>query len=157
MSETRIPGAWRLGVRALSSFVFLGALGCSSVDEDPGALRGRFVESIARFPDGRSQSTYFLAQGKERSGRQKLVFDETPDIFPNTEIKVWGTHVDGRFEVERFEVVGDAPVKGPLGKSQQAIIDAAPIAPTNMVMVAVDTGAGFEEPDIVAELNRQLF
>jgi MYXO-CTERM domain-containing protein len=157
MSETRIPGACRIGVRALSSFVLLGMLGCSSVDEDPGALRGRFVESIARFPDGRSQSTYFLAQGKERSNRQKLVFDEAPDIFPNTEIKVWGTKVDGRFEVERFEVVGDAPVKGPLGKSQQALIDAAPIEPTNMVMVAVDTGAGFEEPDIVAELNRQLF
>ena len=158
MSETRIPGASRICVRALSSFVLLGAFGCSSVDEEPGTLRGRFVETIARFPDGHSQSTYFLAQGKERTNKQKLVFDEAPEIFPNTEIKVWGTNVDGRFEVDRFEVVGDAPVKGPLGKSQQALIDAAPIAPTNMVMVMVDTSPMSTGLALTREaMNAELF
>jgi hypothetical protein len=149
--ETRIRGALTL---ALATISLVGAFGCSSVDEEPGAVRGRFVENIARFDDGRAEVTYSLFRGKGRSDRRELVFEKAPELLSNTEIKVWGTESAGRIEVDHFEVIGDAPQKGPLGKSREALIDAAPMAPTNMVMVLVNTGAGLDiTPDVAhAEL-----
>ncbi|HEX6273929.1 MAG TPA: MYXO-CTERM sorting domain-containing protein [Polyangiaceae bacterium] len=117
-------------------------LGCSGAEEEPGALRGRFVQNVARMKDGRSEVTYTLFRGQGRSDRRELVFDKAPDLLSDTEIEVWGTESAGRIKVDRWEVMGDAPRKGPLGKSREALIDAAPIAPTNMVMVMVDTGGG---------------
>lgn len=144
MSETRFRGSAKFPFGALMFGVFLCASGCSSVrEDDPAAWRGRFVENIARFDSGKSEVSYSLYQGRGRSDRHALVFDEAPELLSNTEIKVWGTEVDGRIEVDRFEVIAEKPPKGALlGKSREALIDAAPIEPTNMVMVLVDTGAG---------------
>ncbi len=156
MSETRFQGASKLLSGALSLCVFLGSAGCSSTtDEEPGGIRGRFVENIARFDDGHSQVTYTLFRGTGRSDRRELVFKKAPDLLSNTEIEVWGTEVEGRLQVERYEVVGDGPKKGPLGKSREALIDAAPMAPTNMVMVMVDTGGGLDVT--IEQMNAELF
>ena len=155
MSETRMQSVSKLLTGAGSLCVFLGSVACSSVDEPPPGLRGRFVENIARFDDGRSQTTYTLFRGTGRSDRHELVFKKAPDLISNTEIQVWGTEVDGRLQVERYEIVGDGPTKGPLGKSREALIDAAPIAPTNMVMVMVDTGGGLDVT--IEQMNAELF
>jgi MYXO-CTERM domain-containing protein len=156
MSETRFPRASKLVTGALSLSVFFGSAACSGVEEEqPKGLRGRFVENVARFGEERSEVSYTLFRGAGRSDRRELVFKQAPDLISNTEIEVWGREVGGRIEVERFEVVGE-PKQGPIGKSREALIDAAPMAPTNMVMVMVDVGTG--AVDVTTEqMNAELF
>jgi MYXO-CTERM domain-containing protein len=157
MIET-LRGRFRPFSRALALLVLPSALACSGTEEEPaGGVRGRFVQNVARMNDGRSEITYTLFRGQGRSDRRELVFDKAPEILSDTEIKVWGTESLGRITVDRWEVVGDAPRKGPLGKSREALIDAAPIAPTNMVMVMVDT-AGSGTFEITREqMHAELF
>jgi MYXO-CTERM domain-containing protein len=158
MAETRFRGSFGLACGVLSLGVFSSTSGCSSVSEDePGTWRGRFVENVARFESGKSEVTYTLYQGRGRSNRRTLVFDEAPELLSNTEIEIWGTEVDGRIDVERFEVKSEQPPNGALlGKSREALIDAAPIEPTNLVMVLVDTGAGLGDVTIESS-NAELF
>src|SRR5262245_60532489 len=113
--ETRGSGISRAKTGAFALCVFLSALGCSGTEpEEPGAVRGRFVQDIARFGEERSDVTYTLFRGTDRSDRRELVFKKAPDLISNTEIKVWGTEAAGRINVDRYEVVGEAPKKGPL-------------------------------------------
>ena len=122
-------------------------------DED-GALRGTLIETIARYPDGHNDVSYSLrVDGDERNVRE-LVFEESPDILPNTEVKVWGERAGERILVSRYEI---APARrsGALGTLMQPIIDAEPLDPTSMAMVLVNTGAGVDLA--VDEITEELF
>jgi MYXO-CTERM domain-containing protein len=154
--ETPLGRLVRLTFKSFPLLIAWGHLACSSVDDQPGVARGRFVENIARFEDGRSEVSYTLFRGEGRNDGRELVFTKAPDLVSNTEIKVWGTETLGRIAVDRYEVVGDAPAKGgPIGTSREALIDAAAIEPTNMVMVMVDTGGGLDMT--IEEMNAELF
>jgi MYXO-CTERM domain-containing protein len=155
--EIRLRGPFPRFSPALALLLLPSVLACAGAEEEPGAVRGRFVQNVARMKDGRSEVTYMLFRGDGRSDRRELVFDEAPDLLSNTEIKVWGSESAGRIRVDRYEVMSDAPRKGPLGTSREALIDAAPIAPTNMVMVMVDT-AGTGTFEITREqMHAELF
>jgi MYXO-CTERM domain-containing protein len=153
--ETRFLGVSKAGLGALALGLFLGSSGCSSTDE-PGSVRGEFVENLARYEDGRQSVTYTLFVGNDRSRPRELVFSKAPDVLSNTEIRVWGDEKLGKLVVDHFEVVGDLARPGARGISREALVDAAPIEPTSMVMVAVDTGGGLPA-DIVTTLNAELF
>jgi MYXO-CTERM domain-containing protein len=155
-----VGGTWlrALAVATLTSAVGVGACaegtlpaGGSGGTAD-GALKGQLVQAIARFDDGRSETTYYLrVSGNERDERE-LHFPSAPDVPAMTEIKVWGVEEAGRILVDRFELV--TPTDG-IETRREALINAPPIAATNMAMVMVDVGGGV---NITAEeLNARLF
>ncbi|HEX9297887.1 MAG TPA: hypothetical protein VF881_18730 [Polyangiaceae bacterium] len=149
-------GAFAIGIATSLSACSDQATSRENTATDDGSLRGQLIESIATYDDGTSETTYQLRVGGNPQDERSLVLRETPDLFPMSEVKVWGVVRDGKIFVERLEPVGDSA--DGLGSTNQPLIGAPPIPPTKLAMAIVDIGLGTRDATITPEeLQKRVF
>jgi MYXO-CTERM domain-containing protein len=138
------------------------AAGCSDpgaariVRIDDGSVRGRLLETIARYDDGTAATSYELRIAGKENDVRTLVFRLAPDVMPNADVKVWGQQDGSTIFVERLEL--DDDVDDGIGRASQPLVGQAPLEPLKLAMALVDIGAGNTNPMITPdELQNRVF
>jgi MYXO-CTERM domain-containing protein len=160
MSIVRTPHGGRLALGLLAAAMAIQT-GCSDqgsakgvVPFDDGSIRGQFIETVARFDDETSASSYELrVRGADHDVRE-LVVKLEPDVMPNAQVKVWGQKVGSKIFVDRIEPDLDEEIDS----ISQPLIGTPPLAPLKLAMAIIDIGTGNSNPMITpAELQNRIF
>jgi len=137
------------------------ASGCSDpgtargvVPIDDGSVRGRLIETIARYDDGTAATSYELRRAGQENDVRTLVFGLAPDVMPNADVKVWGRQEGNTIFVERLELDDDEST----GSIRQPLVGQPPLEPLKLAMALVDIGAGNANAMITPdELQKRVF
>ena len=95
MSIARTPQGGRIGLGLLAAALAVPLASCSDpgsakgiVAFDDGSIRGQFIETVARFDDETSSTSYHLRlKGNDKDVRE-LVMKLEPDVMPNANVKM---------------------------------------------------------------------